>query len=690
MDDTLFGTLETVIESIPIGSMRRFPTPDPRQPERPDGPFDPKMKSRTPRDPAPIIIAAIVFFLIAVILVLAFAPFSPLTEGSDTNDVVFDEPGVGRGISEELPQLPLHLEAVSDFVVFESGGAELTGITINIPLKMVAPNEQGLRFYSFLNGRWYPIGNAKVIPLSSLGATVVGSGCEEGTVNIGTNNKLLGCADFPAIPANIAVLRPRGTTGHQIVGSLSSGSLVHDAARDLLNIVSPRDYMPTRNGSISGSATAVNVRAEVDVVPTIVANDEDAGMAIAAILSDPVLRTRHVQAIESLVENGGFAGIDLEYTALTDPSLKDSFTEFVADLADSLHDNERILILTLPVAASATAAEPFDWVALGAVADLIKVLPTTDPTTYWQATNQGLAFATAAVPAQKLILGLTPFSQKIEGNVVSPVGYRQAMFLSSELEVLPPNGLTEVPSDRNISVTAPNLDPARGATAFHWDKQAAAVTFSFTGADGPVRIYIENTFSLAFKLELVQAFGLGGIAVGNVSASSDIADIWRSVRDLVEIGGPVLVQPSAVQLSPEWVAPMGTAIETAGRMGTAIWRTPSLEGSYTVGIIVSDGASRFVRQIQVEVMEPITSTAPITDATPVSAPAPTPTAAPAPEVDTTTPTPAPEVDAPTSAPQEELETPVPQPEETAPTPIPAFPTAAPTPFPLTPTPTPTP
>ena len=167
---------------------------------------------------------------------------------------------------------------------------------------MVTPNEQGLRFYSFLNGRWYPIGNAKVIPLSSLGATVVGSGCGEGTANIGTNNKLLGCADFPAMPANIAVLRPRGTTGHQIVGSLSSGNLVHDAAKDLLNIVSPRDYMPTSNGSISGNATAVNVKAEVDVVPTIVANDEDAGTAITAILSDPVLRTRHVQAIGSLVQ----------------------------------------------------------------------------------------------------------------------------------------------------------------------------------------------------------------------------------------------------------------------------------------------------------------------------------------------------------------------------------------------------
>ena len=664
-----------MIEFVPIDSMRRFPTPDPRQPERPDGPFDPKMKSRTPRDPAPIIIAAIVFFLIAVILVLAFAPFSPLTEGSDTNDVVFDEPGVGRGVSEELPQLPLHLEAVSDFVVFESAGAELTGITINIPLKMVASNEQGLRFYSFLNGRWYPIGNAKVIPLSSLGAAVVGAGCGEGTVNIGTNNKLLGCADFPALPANIAVLRPRGTTGHQIVGSLSSGSLVHDAAKDLLSIVSPRDYMPTSNGSISGNATVVNVKAEVDVVPTIVANDEDTGTAIAAILSDPVLRTRHVQAIASLVENGGFAGIDLEYTALTDTSLKDSFTEFVADLAASLHDNERILILTLPAAASVTAAEPFDWVALGAVADLVKVLPTTDPTTYWQATSQGLAFATATVPSQKLILGLTPFSQKIEGNVVSPVGYRQAMFLSSELEVLPPDGLTEVPSDRNISVTAPNLDPARGATAFDWDKQAAAVTFSFTGADGPVRIYIENAFSLAFKLELVQAFGLGGIAVDNVSASSDIADIWGSVRDLVEIGGPILVQPSAVQLAPEWVAPMGAEIEAAGRIGTAIWRTPPLEGSYTVGIIVSDGASRFVRQIQVEVMEPFTSTAPLADETPV----PAPTATPTPEVDTITPTP-----------QEELEAPTPQPEGTTPTPVPASPTAAPSPFPLTPTPISTP
>ena len=666
--------------------MRRFPTPDPRQPERPDGPFDPKMKSRPPRDPAPIIIAAVVFFLIAVILVLAFAPFSPLTESRNTNGVVFDEPGVGRGVSEELPQLPLHLEAVSDFVVFESAGTDLTSVTINIPLKMVAPNEQGLRFYSFLNGRWYPIGEAKVISLSSLEAAVVDSGCGERPLGIGTNDKLLGCAAFPAIPANIAVLRPRSTTGHQIIGSLSSGTVVHDAARDLLTIVSPRDYMPTSNGTISGNPTTVNVKAEVDVIPIIVANDEDAGTTIATILSDPALRTRHVQAIGSLVENEGFAGINLEYTALTDPSLKDSFTEFVSDLADLLHDSERMLILTLPTAANATAAEPFDWVALGSVADLVMVRPTTDPTTYWQAITQGLAFATTTVPSQKLILGLTPFSQRISGNVVSPVGYRQAMFLSSELEVLPPEGLGEVPSDRGVLVTAPNLDPARSATAFDWDKQAAAVTFSFTGADGPVRIYIENAFSFAFKLELVQAFGLRGIAVDNVSASSDIADIWGSVRDFAEIGSPVLVQPSAVQLAPEWIAPMGAEIEASDRVGNAIWHTPSLGGLYTVGIIVSDGASRFLRQIQVEVMEPATSTAPLTDAMPVPEPPPTDTSEPPP---TDTPAaPTSEVGTTTPAPQEELDAPAPQPEGTTLTPTPAPFTTTPSPIPPTPIPTP--
>ena len=291
-----------------------------------------------------------------------------------------------------------------------------------------------------------------------------------------------------------------------------------------------------------------------------------------------------------------------------------------------------------------------------------------------------------AVPSQKLILGLTPFSQKVEGNVVSPVGYRQAMFLSSELEVLPPQGLTEVPSNRRISVTAPNLDPARGATAFDWDKQAAAVTFSFTGADGPVRIYIENTFSLAFKLELVQAFGLGGIAVNNVSASSDIADIWGSLRDLVEIGTPVLVQPSVVQLAPEWIAPMGAEIEAAGRRGTAIWRTPSLEGSYTVGIIVSDGASRFLRQIQVEVTEPFTSTVPPPDATPVALPTDTPS--PTPEAET--PSPTPEAETPSPATEEELGTPAPPPEGTTLTPTPVPLTVTPTPIPSTPTPISTP
>ena len=124
----------------------------PKDPRRPDSPFGPPIKQRPSRDPVPIIIGCVVAFLVALIVILAFTPLSPFRSGSSTGEVVFDAPGIGRGVTEEFPPLPDHLSAVSDYVVFESDRQEIGSITINIPLTSNISSENGLRFYSFING----------------------------------------------------------------------------------------------------------------------------------------------------------------------------------------------------------------------------------------------------------------------------------------------------------------------------------------------------------------------------------------------------------------------------------------------------------------------------------------------------------------------------------------------------------
>ena len=658
--------------------MRRFPPRNlpPREPEgsgrqqpgRRGGPFDRILRPRSTRDPAPIIIAATVFFLIVVIAILAFASFSPFTGGGgDEGEIVFEAEGI-RGISEKMPDLPPQLEAASQFVVFEA--TTDVGATIGIPLDSTFQDLTGLRFYSFLSGQWRQVADVTPLPATTLAE----SGCLADATGGTGLGRPLACADFPAIPQNLVVLRRLTATDQQVAGSLPAGGTIHPNAIDLLDILNPRDYAPAGDGSVAGTASNVSAGADSLTIPTIVGSDDAGAAAVTAIVSDPNLSESHIQNIVSLVDSGGFEGIDLEYSRLEEGTLRSQFTLFVTTLAQRLHDNDHRLILTLPAATSDSEAGAYDWAVLGQPADLIKILPPADPSTYWERMPNAVRFAAANVDPRKLFLAVSPSSLRLQGTDVSAIGYLQAMFQAAALEVRAPEDPQEIVPGAEVTISALNLDPARGASGIQWSDEVAAVTFSFPDETGTTTVFVQNAFSLAFKLELVQAFNLGGVAVMDASAESDVADIWQTVRDMKEIGIPLLLRPNPAQLAPQWEVPDGGDISVGDRVGAAIWNTPSLAGSYRIVLIVSDGVLRFSRGLQVEVTE--------------GGPTPTPTGTPTATPELFTPTPTPEA-TPTATP-----TPTPTPEATptaTPTPTPTpEPTPTPPPPPPTPTPTPTP
>jgi hypothetical protein len=145
---------------------------------------------------------------------------------------------------------------------------------------------------------------------------------------------------------------------------------------------------------------------------------------------------------------------------------------------------------------------------------------------------------------------------------------------------------------------------------------------------------------VAFKLELVQAYALGGVAVADASAGRDVANIWSAVNQLIETGTVALVRPNGDALVPRWEAPTGGNLDaTAGP--AVIWRADEA-GSYTLRVIVSDGDLVFAREIEVDVkakQEPQEGPTPLVtfptgEGTPTPTPSatstPTPTATPAP------------------------------------------------------------
>lgn len=593
--------------------MRRFPPrdqpprerPPRRDLPRPEGPFDRLLRARTQRDPAPFIIGGTVAF-IALTILLVFVLSGLFGGNGDGGETTGEEASKVQTRYGEMPGLPPGLVAVSDFVLFETDGEVKANILLR--LRTRPQDGTGLGFYTYLEGRWQRVADARL-----------------------TGGRREAEADFARVPENLAVLRVVAQA-YQVAGSLPPGGTLHPDAK--VGIVSPRDYRPQSDGSLGGTATDVQAGEGVLVMPTIVASGEDTAAVVNDILSDESLREQHIEEIVRLAQNGDLAGFDLEYSSV-DPDLRSEFTSFAEELGRALRKEGRRLSLTLPP--PGPQRDAYDWPRLGQAADIIKILPVADPVDYWETMPKALDQLVEEVDPRKVMLAVSPFSVELTDGDSRTLGYLEAMLVVSEIKIREPEDPKRIETDTGVKVVAVNLAQSEGATSLRWSDDAAALSFSY-GAPAKRTVYVENVFSVGFKLELVQAYALGGLAVVDASAQRDVANVWPAVSQLIETGTVGLVRPNGDALAPRWEAPDGGKLDAAAGP-SVIWRAEEA-GAYTLRMLLSDGDLLFARELEVEVKEkPQERPTPFVTF-PVHEPTPTPTPTPTPSP-TPTPTPAP-------------------------------------------------
>lgn len=584
-----------------------------RDPPRPDGPFDRLLRTGRERDPAPLIIGGTVAFLAVVIfVVLVFSSLLGRGSGSagggggggggETDGTL----RAGQGVSVkfgQIPSLPPGLESVSEYVLFKVDKNNVAPVSgIEVPLRQDLKETKGLGFYTFFDSRWQRVADVKAIE--------------------GRHAK----GEFTVVPENVAVLRVKGQT-YQVAGSLPSGGSLHPDAR--VNILNPRDYTPAADGSVPGKATSVAASGDVQLMPTIVGSGRDSAAVVNKILADKSLREQHIQGILKLAGGSDIKGIDLEYSSV-DGELESEFTDFIAALADKLHNEQKRLSLTLPPPSNQRQA--YNWKALGQAADIIKILPIANPEGYWETMPGAISQVVGDVDPAKIMLVVSPFSVEGSGSSSRPIGFLHALVLAAEATVREPQNPNDIKPGATVKLVANNLDEGEGASPIRWDDSTATLSFALGGTERK-RIFIENSFSVTFKLEIVQAYGLGGVALSDASAQSDVADVWPIVNGLVDSATVTLRRPNDSNLLPIWQAPDGGDLG-AGAGTSATW-VPKKAGPHNLILVVSDGGRRFGRKIPLEVKE-----APEPSASPLVT-FPPDTATPRP-IGSATPTPSPE------------------------------------------------
>ncbi|MFA7248545.1 MAG: hypothetical protein WC273_02835 [Dehalococcoidia bacterium] len=602
-------------------------------------------------------ILALVGILAALVLALVL-PWSPVRV-IGRNAATSDAGGITATARGTMPPLPGGFVALSKLYDVRVPENARGPWSIEVTLTQQTNEQDNLGFYAYDGSRWTRVANVALAPD---GASVSG--------------------DVSTPPGSIAVLRRTGQA-KTLALIVQAGDRLDPKAIEAASTVAVMAASVGADGALQATAGALQAVAPAAGKAKVylgVSGGADAQGAVKNLASAGAMGAQS-EAIAQAAKREGAAGVYLDYANLP-AAQKDALTAFVKTLRERLQKDQIGLIVGVPATAGANGA--YDWNALIASSDGLWLRGWSDPATYYDQMEQLLgARRSGNTDLGKVALILDRRSTERRGQQFSAITLRDALTAASAIDRKAE--ATPAAAGASVALRAQNLDPQQG-TALRWDLASRTVGFTYTAADGPHNVWVENRFSAAFRMDLASRFGLGGIAVDQAKQDEALPDVWGTVLLYAQDGAVKLERPYGPYLTPCWQAAQGSVegvsgCWTADSAPAAVnWRAPQQNGTYNVRLVVSDGTA-FVGQ---EIALRVGGATPTTTVTPAATATPTPTATPRPgtPAPTATATPTPRPATPTTTPTA-TPTPAATPASTpvsTPAPTPS-PTAVNTPFP---------
>ncbi len=341
-----------------------------------------------------------------------------------------------------------------------------------------------------------------------------------------------------------------------VLGDATSSVVTHGR---LLTEVSPFWYQAT---SATAIALAPNVTSDLTapllaaaraqgahVLPSI--TDAMPKGAMAMVLSDATTRAQHVQAIATLVQQGGFDGIDLDYEtfAFGDPSsswaaTRPAWVQFVTELATALHRQGSLLSVTVPPIydsgrTSASGAWVYDQGAIGNVVDRLRVMA------YDYSTSKPGPIG--PLPWTRDVLSATKRVVKDHSKIVLGVPLYGRNWVVSTTGQCPPDASGRVDvKQRDV----PDLLAKRGATAVH-DAVTGEASFEYDlqVTNGSLtctqhrEVHYVDDVGVRARVDLARRERIGGVAFWALGFDGDAA--WAAVAPVARPQTPDTPPPTA-------------------------------------------------------------------------------------------------------------------------------------------------
>ncbi len=460
-------------------------------------------------------------------------------------------------------------------------------VQIQFPVDGGTSDARNLSFYRYVEETlaWEPLAEATLDPQGKLVSGV-----------------------FRETPSVVAVLRRLSPAGH-VIAYLDHNAAIHQDAIDRVTIIHTYDFVPGSAGEVSGTLAANLPPGNYAHYPVLAANGTSKGdlAVVRELLGNSTTRTAHVDAITKKVSELGVEGIDIAYMDLT-ADQRTVFTLFIAELAQKLHGQGKKLSVTLPaplLSGDRVDEGAYDWAQIASEADIVQMMPYRDQSTYRLVMPRILEYFGTIIPdLSKVVMTVTPYATEKSSEGVTTRTITEAMAIAGRLK-LGTGGDQRLVTNTVVDVVGVNIDIDEGLSGIVWDTDTATVAFNYKQNVNRT-IWLENFFSIGFKLEYISRYKLGGVAVEDASDNPYLGNIWTALIPFIASGQPVLLQPNENDLVPQWKPSKGVA--QAGTKGILQWTTPAEPGVQTITLTLSDGVSLFQSSIVANVQQRVAGT----------------------------------------------------------------------------------
>jgi Glycosyl hydrolases family 18 len=301
-------------------------------------------------------------------------------------------------------------------------------------------------------------------------------------------------------------------------------------------------------------------------------------VALSNLLSDSSLQQQQIDNLISLAQEGGFAGIDLNYQQIPEQQ-KDAFTDFVTDLAGALHEQNLRLAVTL--AAPSFTGNSWntggqDWSALGAAADLVNVELPLDPTKYDQEdlAAQLLSFATREIDRHKIRALYSAAAVGRFGDTFTTLANEEALTNFGELRFV--QGSEQVEPSETVEVALSGT-----AGPLEWDGDSLTYKYSYEQDGEMHEVWLGSEAALNHRLQQAPLFNLNGIGIRGLETIGEGSGYAAALNSL--LGQGEAPQPTGAAIV--WTVRDENNSVLASESGSELtfaWDVGETEGDYTV------------------------------------------------------------------------------------------------------------